>query len=86
MIKSINNSHLPPNDGGPRLAIVGGVGVAILVTVVLPLVVSIKLELRSTRMHRATKLGPAYMPDDSKAQRTPLAPHGQLDRGSSDVS
>ena len=89
MIKSISNSQLLPTGADPRLAIVGGIAVAILVTVVLPLVVSIKLELRSIRMYRTTTLAPGHMPDDRKAQRqepTAPAPDELSAGGASDVS
>jgi hypothetical protein len=47
-MNSINDSQLLPTGGDPRLSIVGGIGVAILGTVVLPLLVTIKPELRSS--------------------------------------
>ena len=89
MIKSIDSSQLLPTGSGPRLAIVGGIGAAILVTVVLPLVVSIKLELRSIRMYRTTTPAPGYMPDDGKVQPQKInscRPDEPFDRGASDVS
>jgi hypothetical protein len=89
VIKSISNSQLLPTGGDPVLATVGGIAVAILVTVVLPLVVSIKLELPSIRMYRTTTLAPGHLPDYRKAQRqepTAPAPDELPDGGASDVS
>jgi hypothetical protein len=88
VINSINGSQLLPTGGDPRLAIVGGIGVAILVTVVLPLLVTIKLELRSSRMYQTTTLAPGHMPacEAQRQKRTAPAPHEPSDREASDVS
>jgi hypothetical protein len=88
VINSINESRLSPTGGDPRLAIVGGIGVAILVTVILPLLVSIKLELRSSRMYRTTTLAPGHMPDREaqRQKRTASAHHEPSNRGASNVS
>jgi len=87
VMKSINDSQLLPNGDGPRLAIAAGIGVAILVTVVLPLLVSIKLELRSSRMCRTTKLAPRHLRDceGQRRRRTAPGPHEPSDRELSDV-